>query len=292
MDALTRAVKKIVPYDSKRYIALSCLRHFPSFIRDVWCGYVAWPVMSRLRAHHVRPFYSEYSERLEALKGKYEGQRCFIVATGPSLTIQDVEALKDERTFGLNRLYQIYEKTDWRPDFYCYGDYKLYNSNPISLSDKAKENIFVCQYMTKLAQTSGKIVPVWNNWLDHWYNHASKQLRYTPDLLKGTYCCYTVANAAIDIAAYLGFREIYLLGADCNYTGSKQHAAGIEDVQEDWAMREQSQKNMMLGYAFKKKCMDEQGVRVYNCTRGGMLEVFPRKRLEEVLSAPRPGVGQ
>ena len=108
MDALTRAVKKIVPYDSKRYIALSCLRHFPSFIRDVWCGYVAWPVTSRLRAHHVRPFYSEYSERLEALKGKYEGQRCFIVATGPSLTIQDVEALKDEKTFGLNRLYQIY----------------------------------------------------------------------------------------------------------------------------------------------------------------------------------------
>lgn len=287
MDMLTKAVKKYVSYDAKAYIALSCLRHFPSFIRDMWCGYVMWPLTSSLRAHHVRPFYTPY-ERLEALKNSCAGQRCFIVATGPSLTIEDLNLIREEKAFGLNRLYQLYEKTDWRPDYYCYGDYKLYREDPIDLTSVAKKNVFVSQYMRPLTKNSEKIVEVANNWLDHWYNHASEQMRYTPDLLKGTYCCFTVTNFAIDIAAYMGFKEIYLLGVDCNYTGPAQHAKGIEDTNEDWAMRKQNQNSMLKGYAFKKECMDKQGVQVFNCTRGGKLEVFPRKRLEDVLGREEP----
>ena len=34
--------------------------------------------------------------RLKEFENKYNGERCFIIATGPSLTIDDLEKLKDE----------------------------------------------------------------------------------------------------------------------------------------------------------------------------------------------------
>ena len=35
-------------------------------------------------------------KRRKDIKGKYKGKRCFITATGPSLTVDDLELLRNE----------------------------------------------------------------------------------------------------------------------------------------------------------------------------------------------------
>ena len=51
------------------------------------------------------------------LKGKFKNKRCIIIGNGPSLNKLDLSLLKDEYTFGLNRIYLLFEKLGFETDF-------------------------------------------------------------------------------------------------------------------------------------------------------------------------------
>ena len=68
---------------------------------------------------------SEFSQRIEKLKNINQGKRCFIIGNGPSLKIEDLNALVDEDCFACNRIYGLYDKTKWRPKYYCSQDEKV-----------------------------------------------------------------------------------------------------------------------------------------------------------------------
>ena len=57
-----------------------------------------------------RPDVYFYTRKLVALKKCCPGQRCFIVGNGPSLTIEDLEKIKNEFCFAANRIYTLYDK--------------------------------------------------------------------------------------------------------------------------------------------------------------------------------------
>ena len=80
----------------------------------------------------------------------------------------------------------------------------------------------------------------------------------------------------------MGFKKIYLLGCDCNYQkGAKNHF--IESGFFDRNAHNNNER-LMTGYKEAKKYIEEHDdIDIINCTRGGMLEVFPRKKLEKVL---------
>ena len=51
-------------------------------------------------------------------KNKYAPKRCFIIANGPSLKTMNLDCLKDEITFGMNRIYLLFGQTPFKPTFY------------------------------------------------------------------------------------------------------------------------------------------------------------------------------
>ena len=63
---------------------------------------------------------------LSKFKDIHKGERCFIVLTGPSLTLEDVEMLKDETTFAVNSCFKLFSKTSWRPSYYVLTDVLIY----------------------------------------------------------------------------------------------------------------------------------------------------------------------
>lgn len=83
----------------------------------------------------------------------------------------------------------------------------------------------------------------------------------------------------------MGFKTIYLLGVDCNYDKNiKLHSDSLEyskDYKYNWTR--QTGLTMIEGFKVAKKYADEHGINIYNATRGGMLEVFPRVNLEDVV---------
>ena len=47
----------------------------------------------------------------------HAGERCFLIANGPSLSKTNINLLKNEITFGLNRIYLNYPNMEFKPSY-------------------------------------------------------------------------------------------------------------------------------------------------------------------------------
>lgn len=227
--------------------------------------------------------------QLQRLKNLYLGKRCFIVATGPSLLKSDLELLKDEICLSMNSICKLYDKTSWRPTFYGIQDRLVFNK----LKDVAEKyvDLYKAYFITdEIFTLSSKDVISRNNIVRfpynndyHFYDQQFNKFysKFSDNAYGIVYDGYSITYSLLQIAVYMGFKEIYLLGCDCNYQkGSKNHIVESGHVDK---YEYQNHDKMMTGYIEAKKYADAHGIKIINCTRGGMLEVFPRIALEDVL---------
>lgn len=247
-------------------------------------NYVLFPIGFFFRK---QGFLTKDDKKLFALKNKHKGERVFIIATGPSLRIEDVEMLKDEHTIGVNSIFRIFDKIDWRPDYYCSLDCQVMEQymkdGVLNLETVAKEKCFMNSILKNLCHSS-KSVFIRGCYLNHYYHYGSLTFKYSPNLECGMYDFYSVTHSAIMLAIYMGFKDIYLLGVDNNYVGSKTHFIESDtDEKHNYDFAVLTQNSMDAGYKEILKIANEAGVKVFNATRGGRLEVFPRVELENVM---------
>lgn len=227
--------------------------------------------------------YHKKRNNLEALKNKYKGQRCFIVGNGPSLNIEDLNKLKNEKTFAFNRIYYIFDKTEWRPSFYVTEDIKIISNSLDEINKLKLENIFV----PDIIKFDYKIDI--NNAI-----YFKETIEYFEDRLPdfsdnmNIYWGGTVAYTAMQMAVYMGFKEIYLIGVDHNFRVSQDSNGNIKvdnSVKDYFCDNYNSDKdelyipnldNSTKAYISARKYCDEHEATIYNATRGGKLEVFER----------------
>ena len=79
---------------------------------------------------------------LENLHNLHLNQTAFIVATGPSLTINDLNKLKNEITFSCNKIYLAFNNTEWRPSYYSVIDRLVAKNNKDIIKDLKLKKIF------------------------------------------------------------------------------------------------------------------------------------------------------
>jgi hypothetical protein len=80
----------------------------------------------------------------------------------------------------------------------------------------------------------------------------------------------------------MGFKEIYLLGADCHYASDmKHHFKDYGHIDRSFAT---AGEKMMSAYKVAKQHAKKHQINIFNATRGGMLEVFERVDLDAVVS--------
>ena len=228
-------------------------------------------------------------DRITALKNRYAGKRCFIIGNGPSLTPEDLELLRSHKEFcfGSNRVYQIYGRTKWRPDIYCVQDYKLICASTAEISAvDAKLRIVSTVPQWKYPPLKGFLR----------VRHTMKEFypeppEFSEDISDCIYEGFTVSYMCIQTAAYLGFREMVLLGVDHSYSqeltadGKVRKFDGVRDhfSDKDKADNLPQLYRSTLAYEAAKAYADAHGIKIYNATRGGKLEVFERRPLEMIL---------
>ena len=84
--------------------------------------------LARRQGFILKNFYkTRYGKSLRVLKDIHKNKRCFIVANGPSLQAQDLDFLENnnEITFGMNRIFKMFNKTNWRPTYYVCEDINI-----------------------------------------------------------------------------------------------------------------------------------------------------------------------
>ena len=217
----------------------------------------------------------------------HKGERCFILATGPSLntlSLTNINNLKGEVLFGVNSLYKSDIMNGLTPTYYSLfdnlylGEYskvfkdiknKYGDSTPTFITDyRARPIIEELGEDTQAIYTYSKKFPV-------------NIIHSVVD--RNMYISMNVVSGTILTAIYMGFKEIYLLGCDYNsFLGLKAgHCYNDED--------EQSFYTENLGFYLKyyylttkfhyliAKHAKRKNIKVINITNGSLLDAYPLK---------------
>lgn len=221
-------------------------------------------------------------EKLKRQKNKHKGERCFIVATGPSLTIPDLEKLKNEITFSMNSICLAFNETEWRPTYYGIQDPDVYKKLKKEIDGFDVECKFIGSYIIRdvLKSENTYVFPL--NLLNHNVAHRKYHSKFSDNAFAVVYSGYSITYSLIQIAVYMGFEEIYLLGADCNYSSNSKHH--FKEYGHTDPKFSEAHDQMTAAYKVAKEYAEHHNVKIYNATRGGMLEVFERVDLDKVLS--------
>lgn len=235
---------------------------------------------------------TENDRKLLALKDKHKGHRCFIIGNGPSLKINDLDKLKGEITFAFNKIYLAFEQTEWRPTYYVVEDTLVAKQNYDVINNLRG---FTKLFPTYLPERTN--LPRFNDSIFYrivGFGCVSKSKlskTFNTDALDRLYAGGTVVYGAIQLACFMGIREIYLIGVDFSFNIPKQtdvenkrilisngeinhFSSEYRKPGEKWYIPDLSRQERSFREA--RKAMKQLGGRIYNATRGGKLEVFPR----------------
>ncbi|MDB4666626.1 DUF115 domain-containing protein [Akkermansiaceae bacterium] len=235
-------------------------------------------------------------KRIRKLKDRHRGARCFIIGSGPSLRACDLSELSEsgEVSFAFNRIFHMFTQTDWRPTYYMSEDEKMLKG---SVDEVNKMDL---KY---------KFIPVQAKYYHDVYVDGAIQYKMTyqksdtrrrlfsSNCAKGINAGSTVVYSAMQMAAYMGFSEIYLLGLDHNFNKSVNNNGEIvidhsvkDYFSEDYNVDKDdlyipNTEESTQTYVDAKYYLDQMGVKVFNATRGGKLEVFERADFDRLMSS-------
>lgn len=243
----------------------------------------------------VRKKDTKNLEKWKLLKDKYKGERIFLMGNGPSLNKMPLYWLKDEYTMCFNRVNLLFERIGWTPDFYVVSDDLVIKD---SYNEINKEILPVVKYaFFPDIHPSNLDVKDYIENLDkvNWF------IADKPEFSTNLPCLghnKTVVNAGLQIAAYLGFTEIYLIGVDMTFAeqkvkkiNSRDWEAGEDDPNHfDPRYFKKGRKyhnptvhEMLEQFAIGRAFFEKLGVRIFNAGIGGKLEEFPRVEFNSLI---------
>lgn len=232
-------------------------------------------------------------KKIESLHNKFEGKRCFVLGNGPSLNKHDLTFLKDEFSFAVNGIFYKTEEMGYKPNFYVVEDRHVMADNV------EKINSFDCEYkffpISYRKHVSNTKNVLFYNMDVGFYIEKSKfyeQSRFSEDASKVLYCGQSVTFINLQLAYYLGFSEVHLIGMDFEYkireSDKSIKGAVLESTEDDvnhfhpdyfgkgkkW--HDPKLHNVLQSYRLHKKIFEADGRKIYNASVGGKLELFER----------------
>ena len=237
-------------------------------------------------------------------KDLHLGRRAFVIGNGPSLGNQDISALKGELLFTMNSFDRHPLCRQLQPVYHFLADPGVNDNSPVQEAILARIEDGIGE--------STVFIPAWPSLesatLQHW--RSAGQLYPVPilgalsdgpvtvfDMCVGFPGVQTVAHFALMAAVYMGCNPIYLTGLDSDWAASPylyRHFYREPTLDETWDRTEYEKRwtykhileatlTMWKGYENLLEFCGRRKVDVYNCTAGGLLDIFPRKRLENVI---------
>lgn len=191
---------------------------------------VTQAIIEELHRYNIRfvDYFEYYTEQefasnpqVKKLKDIHKGQRCFIIGNGPSLKAEDLEKIHQngDISIGMNRIYEIFQETAWRPDYYMAIDrYIIRKFRDQLMHAKVKKYFMISNEINSIFHDSfcrDQLIEL-NISCPHtacWSDEVDKILPVSG----------TSVYAAAQLAVYMGINEIILLGVDNTFNVNKMH---------------------------------------------------------------------
>jgi hypothetical protein len=216
---------------------------------------------------------------LEQFRNIHQGKRCFILGNGPSLKQTDLTKLKNEYTFGMNRIYLAFDDMGFETSYYV-------SVNDLVIEQCANE-ILELKIPRFVSWRAGK------RWLTQQENLFFLYTTYTEpkfakDIRNRLWESATVTYVALQIAFFMGFDEVILIGVDHNFeTKGKANTTIISQGDDPnhfhpgyfgkgfrWQLPDLEMSE--VGYRMAKEAFERDGRKVLDATIGGKLSIFEK----------------
>jgi len=230
---------------------------------------------------------------VSSFKNKFKGQTCVILGSGPSLTLDLINALYnlDNKIFifTVNGFCTVFGNTDFRPDAVCMSNH---------FAVKRYLHVYPDSTLKFLRSGWEKVIsyePKNTYSLPFQCNHSEDGRHVAPFIKDGhfttdpgivNYCGDSVLlDFCFPLAYYMGFSESLLAGADCDYSKGYFH----KDSVKTWAPN--GYKGMSTGdysiilpsFRYTYEYFRSKGRFIYKMTPSRYLDFIPTKSFDAFL---------
>jgi Protein of unknown function DUF115 len=235
--------------------------------------------LPELPSAYLHPWRRASMAGLAELKNVHKGQRAFIIGNGPSLKVTDLSKLKNEFTFGLNRIYLMFSELGFNTTYFL-------SVNDLVIEQCAKD---ICalpmpKFLSWRSHRFFPSGPLPANFLYTTYDNPA----FARDVRWRVWESATVTYVALQLAFHMGFKQIILVGVDHNSNVPGKANTTIVSQGDDpnhfdpgyfgkgfrWQLPDFETSE--IGYRLARQTYAADGREVLDATIGGKLTVFPK----------------
>lgn len=228
---------------------------------------------------YLHPWRRQSRKHLQQFSNIHKGKRCFILGNGPSLRNTDLSRLRNEITFGMNRIYLAFPDMGFETSYYV-------SVNDLVI-EQCADDIMNLKIPRFVSWRAGK------RWLTPQENLFFLYTTYTEptfarDIRNRIWESATVTYVALQLAYYMGFDEVILIGVDHNFeTKGKANTTVVSQGDDPnhfhpgyfgkgfrWQLPDLEKSE--IGYQMAKNAFEKEGRRVLDATIGGKLSIFDK----------------
>lgn len=261
----------------------------PFLLQTVKNAYDAVRRLPELPAAYLHPWRRESIRRLAALKDKYKGRRAFIIGNGPSLKQTDLTKLKNEFTFGLNRIYLLFPELGFPTTF-------LVSVNDLVIEQCAREMtvLEIPKFIAWRSHRHFAQLPLTNDQLPTFLYTTYTGPKFAKDVRGRVWEGATVTNVALQLAFHMGFQQVILIGVDHNFASKGEANKTVVSEGDDpnhfspnyfgkgfrWQLPDLETSEM--AYRMARQAYESAGREALDATVGGKLTVFKKVEYESL----------
>jgi hypothetical protein len=238
--------------------------------------------LPELPAAYLHPWRREGIRRLATLKDIHKGKRAFVIANGPSLKFTDMSKLRNELTFGMNRIYLMFPGLGFSTTY-------LTVVNDLVIEQTAGE-LAALSLPKFLAWRSRRHFPtdLPIARLPTFLYTSYTGPRFATDVRGRVWEGATVTNVTLQLAFHMGFQQVILIGVDHNYSATGKPNTTVISQGDDpnhfspsyfgkgfrWQLPDLETSE--VGYALARESYRNSGRENLDATIGGKLTIFPK----------------
>lgn len=216
--------------------------------------------------------------RMSRLKNKYTGNRCFIIGNGPSLAKTDLKFLKNEYTFGTNRLYILFDELGFPTTFYVAIDAQIIRQYSHDINSIPAKKFILRRTKHNIHLDSETI-----------FLEQDLDISFKSDATRKLYIGGSVTYIAMQLAYYMGFNPVILVGVDHAYKTVRKTKDKVKLLAYDKKSHFRSDyykkgdvwvppdlQKQEFSYEIARYAYESTGREILDATIGGKLKVFPK----------------
>jgi hypothetical protein len=222
---------------------------------------------------------------LRSYHNKYSGRRCFVIGNGPSLRKTDLSFLRDEITFGANRLYLNFPEMGFTSTFLVITNILVVEQCALDLK-KLIIPKFITWRARKWMKDDARTI-----FLDTDYTLPET---FAQEVSGRVYEGNTVTYTSLQLAYHMGFSKVILIGVDHHYDTQGPANTVVVSQGEDpnhfhpdyfgkgfrWQLPD------LVGseraYKMARENFARDGREILDATIGGRLTIFPKVNYEDL----------